>query len=129
MAHRSIDAPFRVLRQTGNVTRLLRPGGRRDRSSRMGRMLPHRFKLQRHLASGLFGSLIVAAAWWGGSVVGTAQTTDVPAPTPGRVEGASDILSLGTAATGTVAELLVRPGARVQAGQHLLRIECSNIER
>jgi len=95
----------------------------------MGRMLPHRFKLQRHLASGLFGSLIVAAAWWGGSVVGTAQTTDVPAPTPGRVEGASDILSLGTAATGTVAELLVRPGARVQAGQHLLRIECGNIER
>ena len=39
------------------------------------------------------------------------------------------MLSLGTSATGTIAELLVKAGDRVQAGQHLLRVECRNIER
>jgi HlyD family secretion protein len=47
----------------------------------------------------------------------------------GRVEGGSDVLSLGTSATGTVAEMLVGTGDRVHAGQQLIRIECGNIER
>ena len=47
----------------------------------------------------------------------------------GRVEGGSDVLSLGTSATGTIAELLVQAGAHVQAGQHLVRVECTNVER
>jgi HlyD family secretion protein len=47
----------------------------------------------------------------------------------GRVEGGSDILSLGASATGTIAELLVHAGAHVQAGQHLVRVECSAIAR
>jgi HlyD family secretion protein len=46
----------------------------------------------------------------------------------GRIEGGSDVLSLGTAATGTVAQLLVKAGDRVEAGQHLLRIDCRAIE-
>jgi HlyD family secretion protein len=46
----------------------------------------------------------------------------------GRIEGGSDVLSLGTAATGTIAQLLVKAGDRVEAGQHLLRIDCRAIE-
>jgi multidrug resistance efflux pump len=68
--------------------------------------------------------LTVAAVWWGSSSVGMGQSTDAL----GRVEGASDVLSLGTAATGTIAEVLVTVGDRVKAGQHLVRIDCSNIE-
>jgi HlyD family secretion protein len=71
--------------------------------------------------------LIVASAWWAASAIAVAQTAETSAS--GRVEGGSDILSLGTSATGTIAQLLVEPGARVQAGQVLVRVECRNIER
>jgi multidrug efflux pump subunit AcrA (membrane-fusion protein) len=47
----------------------------------------------------------------------------------GRVEGGGDVLSLGTSATGTIAALLVKVGDHVQPGQHLVRVECSNVER
>src|SRR5262249_2615703 len=66
--------------------------------------------------------LIVAIAWWGSSSVGIGQPVDA------GVEGASDVLSLGTAATGTIAEVLITVGDRVKAAQHLVRVECSNIE-
>lgn len=74
----------------------------------------------------LGGLLLAATAWAGSDNVASAQTGDAAA---GRVEGAGDTLSLGTSATGTVAELLVAAGDRVHAGQHLVRIECGNIER
>jgi multidrug resistance efflux pump len=48
---------------------------------------------------------------------------------PGRVEGAGDIMAIGTAATGTIAELDVREGERVAANQLLVRIQCANIEK
>ena len=67
--------------------------------------------------------LIVATTWWGSSGAGMGQ----PADAPGRVE-ASDVLSLGTSATGTIAEVLVTAGDRVKAGQRLVRVECGNIE-
>ena len=73
--------------------------------------------------------LLVAAVWYGSARTGSAQPADVPAPGQGRVEGGNDVLALGTAATGTVAEVLVTAGEHVQAGQHLVRIECSSIER
>jgi len=72
----------------------------------------------------LFTLLIVGTTWWGSSSVGMGQSADAV----GRVEGASDVLSLGTSATGTIAAVLVTAGDRVKAGQHLVRIECSNIE-
>jgi HlyD family secretion protein len=75
----------------------------------------------------LSGLLIVATAWWGSGGVGMAQPADTSAP--GRIEGGSDILSLGTSATGTIAELLVSAGDHVKAGQRLVRVECGNIER
>jgi HlyD family secretion protein len=77
----------------------------------------------------LLGLLIAATAWWGWSHTGVGQPVDATASTPGRVEGGSDVLSLGTSATGTIAELLVNTGAHVQAGQHLVRVECTNVER
>jgi HlyD family secretion protein len=72
-----------------------------------------------------------AVGWWGWSSAGTGQPTaamTVAQPAQGRVEGGGDVLSLGAAATGTIAELLVSPGAHVEAGQHLVRIECGQIE-
>jgi multidrug resistance efflux pump len=77
--------------------------------------------------------VIAAVAWWGLGGVGTSQPSAPPAANamsaPGRVEGGSDVLSLGTSATGTIAELLVSAGTHVRAGQHLVRVECGNIER
>jgi membrane fusion protein YbhG len=73
------------------------------------------------------GLLVAAAALWGSGGVAMGQPADTAAP--GRVEGGGDVLSLGTSATGTIAELLVNAGAHVQAGQHLVRVECGNIER
>jgi len=73
--------------------------------------------------------LIVATAWWGLGGVAMVRPADTTTSAPGRVEGGSDILSLGTSATGTIAELLVNAGDHVHAGQHLVRVECANIER
>jgi HlyD family secretion protein len=95
-------------------------------------MLPQPIRPAAKLLPGLL--IIAAAAWWGSSIVGTAQPVHAQSPAKakaaaGRVEGGSDVLPLGTSATGTIAELLVQAGAHVQAGQHLVRIECSAIER
>jgi HlyD family secretion protein len=93
----------------------------------MGPSMPlHRIPLAAKFLTGL---LVVAAAWWGLSAIGTSQPVANATSSAGRVEGAGDILSLGTAATGTIAELLVNAGARVQAGQRLVRVECGNVER
>jgi HlyD family secretion protein len=46
---------------------------------------------------------------------------------PGRIEGAGPNLSIGTAASGTVSEVLVRAGARVHAGQILVKLDCAPI--
>jgi HlyD family secretion protein len=81
--------------------------------------------------------IAAAAAWWGLGSVGITQprapSTALPAASAisaeGRVEGNGDVLSLGTAATGTIAELLVSPGAHVTKGQNLVRIECGHVER
>ena len=42
---------------------------------------------------------------------------------PGRVEGASDILALGSAGTGVVASVEVEAGDRVKQGQVLARLD------
>jgi HlyD family secretion protein len=75
------------------------------------------------------GVVILTTGCWGLSGVGRGQTANKPNSAAGRVEGGGDVLSLGTSATGTIAELLVKGGDRVQAGQHLVRVECRNIER
>jgi HlyD family secretion protein len=78
----------------------------------------------RHVRCASAGLLI--AAWLTTAGPGMAQPAEA---TAGRVEGGSDVLSLGTSATGTIAELLVAAGDRVRAGQRLVRVECGNVER
>ena len=79
------------------------------------------------LLVGLLG--VTAALWWGLGRNGMAQSANPLPSAQGRVEGASDVLSLGTSATGTVAELRVVEGEHVKAGQRLVRIECGAVER
>jgi HlyD family secretion protein len=45
----------------------------------------------------------------------------------GRVEG-GDLISLGASTTGTISQLLVKPGDHVDAGQPLLRVDCRDLE-
>jgi multidrug resistance efflux pump len=76
------------------------------------------------------GLLVVAAALWVLSSSGTGQPVNsATSNATGRVEGGGDVFSIGTAATGTIAELMVVAGAHVQKGQHLLRVECGSVER
>jgi HlyD family secretion protein len=74
----------------------------------------------------LGGLLVSAATLWAAGGIAMGQPVE---GTLGRVEGASDVRSLGTSATGTIAELFVHVGDHVVAGQHLVRVECGNIER
>lgn len=50
----------------------------------------------------------------------------IAAAAPGRVEGSSDMISVGASVTGTVERVEVRQGDRVKAGQPLLRILCDD---
>lgn len=54
------------------------------------------------------------------------ETSDFTAP--GRIEGASTTMSIGTAASGIVGAILVQPGIRVHAGQVLVKLDCQSIE-
>jgi HlyD family secretion protein len=90
----------------------------------------------RWAATALPVALIAGLLWFGWfGRAGVSQPASVSPPGDaamsalGRVEGHSDVLSIGTSATGTIAELLVGPGTRVAAGQHLVKVECGPIER
>lgn len=65
-----------------------------------------------------------ASVCWGAEI----NVNEFTAAAPARLEGATDIMPLGSAATGVVRELLVREGDRVEAGQLLLRLDCKPIE-
>jgi multidrug resistance efflux pump len=73
----------------------------------------------------------VAALWCSAWSFAFAQSNGPIASfsAPGRVEGAKDIMSIGTAASGVVAEVLVHNGERVHAGQLLVRIQCGAVEK
>ena len=55
-----------------------------------------------------------------------AQTLNVVAP--GHVEGAGPTLSIGSAASGKVSEVLVHEGSRVRAGETLIKLDCKPVE-
>jgi HlyD family secretion protein len=73
-------------------------------------------------------AVFIAASF---GVHGHAAASD-PAKTrfaaPGRIEGATEILRVGTAATGVVSEFLVQEGERVVAGQPLARLDCRVVD-
>jgi multidrug resistance efflux pump len=69
--------------------------------------------------------LLVVTGWLCGAGLAVGQPAD---GTMGRVEG-GEVLSLGTSATGTIAEMPVSAGDRVKAGQRLVQVECGAVER
>jgi multidrug resistance efflux pump len=79
-------------------------------------------------ASVLLSGVIVAASYLVIAPTAYGQTPNGPVSAVGRIEGGSDVLSLGTSATGTIAQLLVKAGDHVEAGQHLLQVDCRAIE-
>ena len=83
---------------------------------------------QKHPAASVLSGVILAICSL--VIVGAAegQSHSGPVSAAGRIEGGGDVLSLGTPATGTIAQLLVKAGDHVEAGQHLLRVDCRAIE-
>lgn len=59
-------------------------------------------------------------------LLGQASSSNFVAP--GRIESATGIMSIGTAASGTVKAVLVHEGSRVHAGEALVTIDCQPIE-
>jgi multidrug resistance efflux pump len=57
-----------------------------------------------------------------------ADTADIVASAPGRVEGANDIIPIGAAVTGVIERLFVKEGDRIKSGQVLLQVDCKVIE-
>ena len=47
---------------------------------------------------------------------------------PGRIESAGGTMSIGSAGTGTIEEVLVQPWSRVHAGDLLITLDCRPIE-
>jgi HlyD family secretion protein len=83
---------------------------------------------QRLTASVFLSGVIVAVSYLVVAGAAYGQTPNGAISAVGRIEGGSDVLSLGTSATGTIAQLLVKAGDHVEAGQHLLRVDCRAIE-
>jgi HlyD family secretion protein len=52
----------------------------------------------------------------------------IVAAAPGRIEGSSDMISVGASVTGTVERVGAQQGDRVNAGQTLIRIVCNDLK-
>ena len=63
------------------------------------------------------------------SHLGTATAQPANITADGRVIRAGNVMQIGTAATGVVAELLVHDRTSVTKGQPLVRIECADLEK
>lgn len=75
----------------------------------------------------VFLALICCAA--GHAIPVRAEAAKAAVVVPGRIVRLGNVLSLGTAASGIVADLPVRDGMHVEKGQLLVRIECADIEK
>jgi multidrug resistance efflux pump len=70
-----------------------------------------------------------ATIWsWSGQE-SPAQTTINTVTAPGRVERAGNVMQIGTAASGIIAELLIREDVQVKAGQLLVRLDCASLQK
>lgn len=81
---------------------------------------PHRPRL---------GSGAVLLALIGCVDASRAETLKPPVVAHGRVVRLGNVASIGTAASGIVADLKVQKGVHVEKGQLLVRIECADIEK
>jgi HlyD family secretion protein len=82
----------------------------------------------RLIASVFLSGIILVVSCLVAARAGDKQPLSGPVSATGRIEGGSAVLSLGTSATGTIAQLLVKVGDHVEAGQHLLQVDCRAIE-
>jgi multidrug efflux pump subunit AcrA (membrane-fusion protein) len=62
------------------------------------------------------------------SVDAIGQSAPSPVTAPGRLQGTTGTMSIGTAASGVVKEIFVHEGNRVQAGQLIVILSCGPIE-
>jgi HlyD family secretion protein len=89
--------------------------------------------MQKNLPRSVFMTLLLwlAALCLGSYCESSAQTApaNIVVAAPGRIEHAGNVMLIGTAASGTVAELLVQEGARVESGQPLVRIDCTPLQK
>jgi HlyD family secretion protein len=83
-----------------------------------------RFTVRKSAVGTALAIILIAGAALAGKVLG--QSTVVVAP--GRSEAPAPPLSIGVAAAGTVAEILVHEGSRVHAGDMLLKLNCAPLE-
>jgi multidrug resistance efflux pump len=56
------------------------------------------------------------------------QSAPSPVTAPGRLQGTTGTMSIGTAASGVLKEILVHEGSRVQAGELIVVLSCGPIE-
>lgn len=75
--------------------------------------------------------LLSAIVWCATTHEGSAQAQaiGIANTVPGRLEYAHGVMPIGTSASGTVAQLLVREGERVERDQLLVRIDCTNLQK
>src|SRR5215217_4801946 len=78
------------------------------------------------IARWLPGLLLASCA--ASPVFGEPLNANTIASAPGRIEGASEIIAIGTAASGIVKELRVGVGDQVTKGQVLVQISCDIIQ-
>ena len=56
------------------------------------------------------------------------QATPPPLTAPGRTQNTIGMMSIGTAASGVVKDVLVHEGSRVHAGQIMVTLSCGPLE-
>jgi HlyD family secretion protein len=80
------------------------------------------------IAQWLHGVVVMGILTGTPIVAKEAGQDDIIASAPGRVEGANDVMPIGTAATGVIREVLVKEGDHVTKGQVLVQFDCRGIE-
>lgn len=79
-------------------------------------------------AGAMHGARVAAAGWCllgPGIALAQVQTSFTA---QGRIEAAGGTMAIGSAASGTIKDVLVRPGERVKAGQVLVELNCQPLE-
>ena len=79
----------------------------------------------------LCGVIAIVAAGCSQPSVTAQQNAGSPPPVlaaPGRVEGQSEVVEVGAAVDGVLAEVLVKEGQAVKAGELIARIACDDLE-
>ena len=84
-----------------------------------------------HARACLCGGIILLTAGCSQPSVTAEQNTGSPPPVlaaPGRVEGQSEVVEVGAAVDGVIAELLVNEGQVIKTGDLIARIACDDLE-